>query len=766
VVPLFAQETPTLSLLTNAQQVMALGIEGSRRAPHPVRLRAVVTFPVIRRQWFYVQDSTAGILVICTNMTREPLAGEVVEVVGRAGPGLLAPHVFFADYTVVGEAPLPAPRRVDPARLAIGEEFSQWVSVEGNVLDYFLHPEQLSLLLQEGEQHFIVNIRHYELISMPANWLGARVEVHGVCWTEGRADGVPTSFRIHTPGTNTITVLRPGPGDVFARPLYSAKSLNNQMGPRDGRVRVVGNVTHFSPDQAVFVRDDTGSIQARLLPELIGRKYIWSINAETLIENIGGDLSWTNYARPRPHMVPLEIGDRVEVVGTPTVSGLAMVLADAEYRRLGPGVAPAPAPVSGADLLSGRHESELVTFQGRLVDRETHPFPDSVEDLLVLRDGNATVQVILTTEKSRTLPVLQPNALLRVTGVCSSVTGDWKMIRAIRLLLRTPADVAVVDQPLPWESWQVGRILLVGSALGAGAIAWIGLLRNRIARRTAELADSNGRLLAEVDERKRAQAELSRSLEAEKELNQLKSRFVSMVSHEFRTPLGVILASADLLSDYRDSLNADEQKEQLTDIKQATRHMASLMEDVLLLGRVESGRMGYHPRSFDLSDFCQRLIDELISATGHLCPIEFTRRGIEDSVRGDETLLRHVFHNLLANGVKYSAPGQPVRLSVEREGDEAVFTVRDQGIGIPAADQKYVFEAFYRGKNVTDRPGSGLGLVVVKRCVELHGGSIRLESVEGQGTTVLVRVPIFRAACQTELISQAQVQAGLALKPL
>jgi signal transduction histidine kinase len=178
--------------------------------------------------------------------------------------------------------------------------------------------------------------------------------------------------------------------------------------------------------------------------------------------------------------------------------------------------------------------------------------------------------------------------------------------------------------------------------------------------------------------------------------------------------------------------------------------MAGLMEDVLLLGRVESGRMGYHPQTMELADFCGRTIDEILSATNRRCPIEFSDEGIAASARGDETLLRHIFHNLLANGVKYSAPGQPVQFRVEREGDDAVFNVCDQGIGIPAEDQKHIFEAFYRGKNVGDRPGSGLGLVVVKRCVELHGGTLRLESAPGEGTTVTVRVPLFRDPGQTE----------------
>src|SRR5262249_8789120 len=109
------------------------------------------------------------------------------------------------------------------------------------------------------------------------------------------------------------------------------------------------------------------------------------------------------------------------------------------------------------------------------------------------------------------------------------------------------------------------------------------------------------------------------------------------------------------------------------------------------------------------------------------------------------------FHNLLSNGVKYSPPGQTVMFRVEREGDEAVFTIQDRGIGIPVEDQKHIFDAFYHGKNVGQRPGSGLGLVIVKRCVELHEGTINVRSTEGEGTTVTVRLPLFRKTGQTEV---------------
>jgi hypothetical protein len=386
--PLAAQEAAPLDLLTNARQVLDLGLEGARRAPHPVRLRAVVTYPTIRAAWFYAQDATGGILVICSNASLHPKAGQLVEVTGQAGPGLQAPQVFSADYRVIGTAPLPAPRQTSPARLAIGEDFGQWVSLEGNVLDFLLGSQQLSLLLQEGEQHYVVNIRLNEPAAMPAHWLGARVEVQGVCWTETRADGVPTGFRIHSPGTDTIKVLRNGPTNLFALPLSSVSSLASQPGARDQRVRVEGSVTLWLPGQSLFLRDATGAIQARLLTPIPSMPYVWSINAELQFSDLLRNFSKKNFARH--HLYPLAPGDRVEVIGTPSASGLGLILSDAQYRRLGPGLAPTPVNVSSGDFFSRLREGDLVTWQGRLIDRETRQTPEGVDDLLVLRDGSTT----------------------------------------------------------------------------------------------------------------------------------------------------------------------------------------------------------------------------------------------------------------------------------------------------------------------------------------------------------------------------------------
>src|SRR6516162_8153779 len=249
----------------------------------------------------------------------------------------------------------------------------------------------------------------------------------------------------------------------------------------------------------------------------------------------------------------------------------------------------------------------------------------------------------------------------------------------------------------------------------------------------------------DITQRKQADAELLRTLAREKELGQLRSNFVSMVSHEFRTPLGIIQSSAEILEDYLDQLDPTERQLHLQSIHKNTRRMSLLMEEVLLIGSLDAGKMEFKPTLLEPRTFVRRLVNEVLSATNQRCPIEWLLGEIPGEIQADERLLQHIFINLLTNAVKYSSAGQVVRFEIERAGEHLVCSIRDRGIGIPEADREWLFSAFHRAHNVGDRPGTGLGLVIVKRCVDLYGGEINVESKSGQGTTVTVRLPMFSA---------------------
>lgn len=247
----------------------------------------------------------------------------------------------------------------------------------------------------------------------------------------------------------------------------------------------------------------------------------------------------------------------------------------------------------------------------------------------------------------------------------------------------------------------------------------------------------------DITKRKEAEVELQRTLEKERELSQLKTDFVALVSHEFRTPLEIIMSSVDNLDRYHDRLPADKRQHLLRTINKSVRRMSGMMEEVLVLGRFDAGGTDFRPSAIDLESLCQRVRDEMESATNRRCPIAVAVDKNVPGARGDEAVLRHILTNLLSNAVKYSAPGQAVKLAIERDGESAEIRIVDHGCGIPAADQPRLFQAFHRGSNAQQVHGTGLGLLIVRRCVELHGGEIRFESTEGRGSTFIVRLPLF-----------------------
>ncbi|MBK7999497.1 MAG: sensor histidine kinase [Verrucomicrobia bacterium] len=171
--------------------------------------------------------------------------------------------------------------------------------------------------------------------------------------------------------------------------------------------------------------------------------------------------------------------------------------------------------------------------------------------------------------------------------------------------------------------------------------------------------------------------------------------------------------------------------------------MSELMEEVLVLGRLDAGKMDFVPAPLDFAGLCGKLVEEVMSATDRVCEVRLAGSRLPAEASGDERLLRHIFLNLLTNAVKYSEPGRTVEFDVRCDGRDAICLIKDHGIGIAEADLPALFNAFHRGRNVGQRPGTGLGLVIVKRCIELHGGAIAVASKLGEGTTMTVRLPVF-----------------------
>ncbi|MBI2769871.1 MAG: PAS domain-containing sensor histidine kinase [Burkholderiales bacterium] len=249
----------------------------------------------------------------------------------------------------------------------------------------------------------------------------------------------------------------------------------------------------------------------------------------------------------------------------------------------------------------------------------------------------------------------------------------------------------------------------------------------------------------DVTQRRAAEEEMQNALQRERELGELKTRLLSMASHEFRTPLAAILSSAELIGHYGDKIGPEEQKSIMADLVSAARRMQLMLEDMLTLGAAEAGRLNFAPQPTDLPALCREVVAEVRSAqaSGHVLKLEIAPdcEALGAARLVDGRLVHHIVGNLVTNACKYSPAGSEVTLRLACGPAEVVLEVSDSGIGIPEADLPHLFDSFHRGGNAGNRPGSGLGLAIVKRCVELHGGKIAVVSKLGAGSRFAVTLP-------------------------
>ncbi|GEM_PF-1541393 len=241
---------------------------------------------------------------------------------------------------------------------------------------------------------------------------------------------------------------------------------------------------------------------------------------------------------------------------------------------------------------------------------------------------------------------------------------------------------------------------------------------------------------------KKLQFEIENALKKEKELNDLKSRFISVASHEFRTPLTTIYSSTELLERYGRSWDETKYYKQISRIIENINYMTKIMEDVLIISRTDSGKLLFEPQKTNLKTLCQSIVNdiELIMSDSH--KLKYSYSPEEDIFMMDEKLIKYILFNLLSNAVKYSPNGGNIIFNVKKMGNDIIFFITDEGIGIPLKDQNEIFESFHRGMNVGKIQGTGLGMSIIKKSVDLHGGEIYIESEEGNGTKIKVEIPL------------------------
>lgn len=263
--------------------------------------------------------------------------------------------------------------------------------------------------------------------------------------------------------------------------------------------------------------------------------------------------------------------------------------------------------------------------------------------------------------------------------------------------------------------------------LNDGSVIWDGIHIDITAQKQAE---------AVLQEQER----LRIALQKEQELSDLKTRMMIHISHEFRTPLSVIATSADMLARYHERMTAGQREERFQQIRLQIEHLTEMLDDVAYLVHGNLRQTVIEPNEHNLKQLCQDVIDKLASRLdGHAILFDIAD-GLSEVIL-DGMLVKRILLNLLTNALKYSPGRTSVWLDVYTEGSWLVLRVRDQGIGIPLADQARLFEPFYRGSNIGSIGGLGLGLSIVQQAVTLHGGSIAVESAQGQGTTFTVTLP-------------------------
>jgi signal transduction histidine kinase len=272
--------------------------------------------------------------------------------------------------------------------------------------------------------------------------------------------------------------------------------------------------------------------------------------------------------------------------------------------------------------------------------------------------------------------------------------------------------------------------------------------------------------MEDITKYKQAEEELYKALETERELNELKSRFVAMVSHEYRTPLTTILSSAELLERYTDRFTEENKLKHYRRIQTSVQVLTQLVNDVLAISKIEAGKQEFQPSQLDLDKLCRELVEELQLTTARQhnlvftshnnCPLVAPGTASMASTYMDEKLLRYIIGNLLSNAIKYSPQGSQVKFDLACDQDQAILRIQDEGIGIPVKDQQHLFKSFHRGSNVGTISGTGLGLAIVKSSVDLHGGQIAVESEVGVGTTFTVTLPLKNRITIAEKTSAAQ----------
>lgn len=260
-------------------------------------------------------------------------------------------------------------------------------------------------------------------------------------------------------------------------------------------------------------------------------------------------------------------------------------------------------------------------------------------------------------------------------------------------------------------------------------------------------------VLYNITKRKKAEDEVWQALTRQLQLNEMKSKFVSIASHEFRTPLSGILSSAYLISMYSELNDVENLQKHADRISASVRTLTDILNDFLSLGKMDEGKVQNHFTTFSVTGFCHQLVEDFQPNLKIQQQLIYEHKGINEVATLDKEHLRHVLSNLISNAVKYSSEGKKIWLNSATKNGHITFSVKDEGIGIPAEAQPHLFQTFFRAENAADYQGTGMGLHIVKRFLDVMGGSIRFSSKLNQGTIFTIRFPVLKPVDKSKIFT-------------
>ena len=351
------------------------------------------------------------------------------------------------------------------------------------------------------------------------------------------------------------------------------------------------------------------------------------------------------------------------------------------------------------------------------------------------------------------------DAVLLIEMLEENTCYDWQVThvkclsKAIETLANQTFHIALLDLSLP-DSQGLNIVnLFLENAPSLPIIVMTGLDSQTLAVQAVQKGAQDYLVKGQINsqflvksilyarERSKNQQILLTALEQEKELNEMKTKFVSMVSHQLKNPLTVIKASAELLKMFAEKMPPETYNRCFERIENGVQQMLQLIEEVLVVSKVDEKKLFYRPVTMNFEKFCLELVESYTMQPDVKQEIIFNYHGKCQSVIMDKNLLQHIFQNLLSNAVKYSPTDSQIEFNVDCGNGIVVCEIIDQGIGISEKSQKHLFEKFYRGDNVGLVKGTGLGLSILQECVNMHYGFITVNSILGQGTTFIVTLP-------------------------